>query len=83
MKIKINWQLFAGSSHCEEGLADFAMGNIKTYKEFRRFFLPGMKEVAEEVDKLKNSKIGIKKAKKLAARAFRRINGMSITEAYN
>lgn len=83
MKIKINWQIFAGSSHCEGGLAYFAMGNIKTYKEFKQYFLPYMKDVAKEVDNIKKSKIGINKVRKLAARAFRRICGISITEAYN
>jgi hypothetical protein len=83
MKNKINWKIFSGSSHCEEGLAEFAKGEIKTYKEFKQYFLPHMKDVAEEVDRMKNSKTGIVKVRKLAARAFKRICGLSITEAYN
>jgi hypothetical protein len=83
MKTKINWNKFSGSSHCEEGLADFAMGNIKTYKAFKKYFLPHMKDVANEVDNMKKSKIGIKKVRALAVRAFKRYTGLSITEAYN
>ena len=41
-----------------------------------------MKDLAGEVDNIKNSRIGIKKARQLAARAFRRHCGLSITEAY-
>lgn len=81
MKI-IDWQKFSGSSHCEEGLALFATGEIKTYKEFEKYFLPYMEDVSNEVRKLKNSKIGIEKARRLARRAFKRFSGQSITEAY-
>ena len=77
---KIDWTVFAGSSHCEEGLADFATGRIKTFKAFKKYFMPAMVRQAEEVDNIK--KIGLVKARKLAARAFKRISGLSITDAY-
>ena len=76
----VNWTLFSGSSHCEEGLADFATGRIKTFKEFKKYFLPDMKEQAREVDKMTAYRLF--KARKLAARAFKRITGLSITNAY-
>jgi predicted small integral membrane protein len=56
------------------------MKELKTFKQFENYFLPNMPEQANEVRKMKG--MGIWKARKLAARAFKRFSGMNITEAY-
>ena len=76
----INWKLFEGSSHCAEGLAMFARGDLATFKAFEQYFMPHMKEQAAEVRKMKG--LGLTKMRKAAARAFRRNEYCSIADAY-
>jgi len=76
----INWKLFDGSSHCSEGLAYFARGNLKTFREFEEYFLPDMKEQAAEVHKMRG--MGLVDMRRRAARAFCRHESGSITELY-
>ena len=71
--VKINWQLFSDSSHCEDALAEFAIGDIETFKEFESWFLPVMKKHAKEIRKMKNSGHGIKYWRRAAGRAFKRM----------
>ncbi len=78
---KVNWKIFEGSSHCEEGLARFATGDIASYKEFKKYFLPMMRDCAREVDIIKGN-YNLKQARIYAGRAFKRIYGVSITETY-
>jgi len=75
---KINWTLFEGSSHCEEGLGFFVLGIIKTFDEFEKWFLPHMREQAAEVRKMKGR--GIKKMRQSSARAFKRFCGNTPVE---
>jgi len=78
--MKINWKVFEGSSHCEEGLAYFAMGEINTFKAFEEWFFPHMTEQAQVVKSMKGK--GLKKMRQEAARAFKRITGQTVTDAY-
>lgn len=48
-KIRIDWSFFEGSSHCEEGVAEFATGGLKTFKDWSKWHLPHMKEQADYV----------------------------------
>ena len=81
MQEKINWTVFDESSHCVEGLAFFAVGHIKTFKEFERWFgPPGFTEQRAEVRKMKGR--GLEKMRQAAARAFRRNERGSIIDLY-
>ena len=40
---KINWMVFEGSSHCLAVLAESATGQIETFGEFEKLFMPGKK----------------------------------------
>ena len=81
-KKKINWQLFAGSTHCEEGLAMFALGLIKTFKDFEHWFYPYMKEQGIEVRKMRGQG-GIEIMRQRASRAYKRITGSTPVKDYN
>ena len=78
--MSINWSLFAGSSHCAEGLAMFARGDLKTFAAFEQYFLPHMKEQATEVRKMRGK--GIARVRAACARAFKRHEGQSVADAY-
>ena len=57
------------------------MGEIKTFREFERYFLPHMKEQANEVRKMRGQ--GINKIRERARRAFRRICLMTPKQSYS
>jgi hypothetical protein len=78
---KINWKVFADSSHCAEGLAMFSRGDIATFREFEKYFLPHMQLQAEQVRKMKG--LGLLKMRRACARAFRRFEWQSVAQAYN
>lgn len=76
----MNWDLFKGSSHCEEGLGLFAAKRLKNFVEFEQWFLPSMTEQAAEVRKMR--KLGLKEARRRAGISFQSICWQNATEVY-
>jgi hypothetical protein len=52
-KIRINWKIFEGSSHCEEGVCLFGLGKLN-YNQWIKWHLPYMHEQAKYIRKIKN-----------------------------
>ncbi len=59
-RFTINWDMFEGSSHCEEGVALFATGEIRTFAEWVKWHQPYMPKQAAEVRRIRNARLGIK-----------------------
>lgn len=68
---RINWSTFMGSSHCEEGIAEFADGEIKTYTEWYKWHFPWMPKQASYVHAIKRN-LSIQEARRRAKRKARR-----------
>lgn len=42
MPFRINWSIFEGSSHCEDGIAELADGNITNFTAWYKWHYPWM-----------------------------------------
>ena len=51
--MKINWKIFKGSSHCEDGVCLFGFGHLD-YKQWINWHLPLMTDQAEYIKQLQN-----------------------------
>jgi len=68
--MKINWKIFDGSSHCEEGVCLFGVGELN-YKQWIEWHLPHMKEQARYVAKIKNNVLLTTARKRARQAAYR------------
>jgi len=71
--VRIAWTTFLGSSHCEDGIAEFAAGNLN-FASWEKWHLPHMKEQAKYVRKIRH-RVPLAVARKRAAEVARRLYG--------
>jgi len=64
---RIDWSVFMGSSHCEDGIVEFADGELKTYNAWYKWHLPLMLYQGKYVRTIKRH-LSVNEARKRARR---------------